>query len=166
MCGRADSITSTEMAENVVAETDYVPKMKKARTALKRGRYKGVRRRPWGTYAAEIWNPKENGSRTWIGTYETPDDAALAYDKAAFEMPGSKAKLNFPHLLGSEGYEPTRMTNKRRSMKPSVTSSHSSSSAAQTENDAESQLKPKRMLNQIASAAPATLEKLKQIIHA
>ncbi|XP_038684644.1 ethylene-responsive transcription factor 2-like [Tripterygium wilfordii] len=158
--------TSTEMPENVVAEHDDVLNVKKARAPSKHGRYRGVRRRPWGTFAAEIRVAKKKGSRSWIGTYETPEDAALAYDKAAFKMRGSKAKLNFPHLLGSEGYEPTRVTYKRRWMKPSVTSSHSSSSAVQTESQSRRNAESKsRRLNQIASAASAMLEKLKQIIN-
>ncbi|XP_058766765.1 ethylene-responsive transcription factor ERF017-like [Vicia villosa] len=57
--------------------------------------YRGVRKRKWGKYVSEIRLPNSR-QRIWLGSYDSAEKAARAFDAAMFCLRGSGARFNFP----------------------------------------------------------------------
>ncbi|XP_055815358.1 ethylene-responsive transcription factor RAP2-11 [Solanum dulcamara] len=70
------------------ATKKWSPKVPKQR------KFVGVRQRPSGKWVAEIKNTTQK-IRMWLGTFDSAEEAARAYDEAACLLRGSNARTNF-----------------------------------------------------------------------
>ncbi|XP_055808705.1 ethylene-responsive transcription factor 1B-like [Solanum dulcamara] len=103
----SSSLEDTSSSDTSSKENDFRPE----RPQKEAKHYIGVRARPWGKFAAEIRDSTRNGIRVWLGTFNSAEEAALAYDQVALSMRGPSTCLNFPVERVSKMLQETENSN-------------------------------------------------------
>jgi len=98
--GLSDSGTAEQSDGDVVGKNSKTVVLRKRSGPKSRSSaYKGVTQyKKTGRWEAHIWlpNPNGRGSQRHLGSYETAEHAAKAFDRATIHLRGKQEELNFP----------------------------------------------------------------------
>ncbi|KAI4321209.1 hypothetical protein MLD38_034618 [Melastoma candidum] len=94
---RVFSVSCTLCSEVETVYNERMSSSEEGRGVGDHKKYAGVRRRKWGKWVSEIRVPGTQ-ERLWLGSYSSPEGAAVAHDVAMYCLRGQSAadKLNFP----------------------------------------------------------------------